>query len=120
MAFCALKTGRPVFQQYSREEEFISCSTRKPMRVTVKLGAKKDGKNRIRMDQLKLGEKVESEQAIDAPLELALTIMTDAQFNWCVNTMVAYVAQMAQDLEAGAPPPSFSWPHLPPPAGSES
>ncbi len=37
-----------------------------------------DGKNRIRMDQLKLGEKVESEQAIDAPLELALTIMTDA------------------------------------------
>ena len=43
VAFCAWKTGRPVFQQYSREEEFVSCSTRKPMRVTVKLGAKKDG-----------------------------------------------------------------------------
>lgn len=44
VAFCAWKTGRPVFQQYSREEEFLSCSTRKPMRITVKLGAKKDGK----------------------------------------------------------------------------
>ncbi len=44
VAFCAWKTGRPVYQQFSREEEFISCSTRKPMRVTVKLGARKDGK----------------------------------------------------------------------------
>ncbi len=44
VAFCAWKTGRPVYQQYSREEEFIACSTRKPMRVSVKLGAKKDGK----------------------------------------------------------------------------
>lgn len=37
-----------------------------------------EGKNRIRMDQLKLGEKVASDKAIDAPLELALSIMTDA------------------------------------------
>lgn len=44
VAFCAWKTGRAVFQQYSREEEFMSCSTRKPMRVRVKLGARKDGK----------------------------------------------------------------------------
>jgi putative selenate reductase molybdopterin-binding subunit len=43
VAFCAWKTGRPVFQQYTREEEFIGNSTRKPMRMTVKLGAKKDG-----------------------------------------------------------------------------
>ena len=44
VAFCAWKTGRPVFQQYSREEEFIACSTRKPMRIRVKLGAKRNGK----------------------------------------------------------------------------
>ncbi|ORC34016.1 molybdopterin-dependent oxidoreductase Mo/Fe-S-binding subunit [Marispirochaeta aestuarii] len=43
-AFCAWKTGRAVFHQYSREEEFIANSTRKPMRITVKLGAKKDGR----------------------------------------------------------------------------
>ena len=44
VAFCAWKTGRPVFQQYTREEEFIANSSRKPMRMTVKLGAKKDGR----------------------------------------------------------------------------
>ncbi len=44
VAFCAWKTGRPVFQQYSREEEFTGCSTRKPMRITVKLGAEMNGK----------------------------------------------------------------------------
>ena len=43
VAFCAWKTGRPVFEQYTREEEFIANSTRKPMRITVKLGAKRDG-----------------------------------------------------------------------------
>ena len=44
VAFCAWKTGRPVFQQYSREEEFTACSTRKPMRITVKLGAARNGR----------------------------------------------------------------------------
>jgi putative selenate reductase molybdopterin-binding subunit len=43
VAFCAWKTGRSVFQQYTREEEFVANSSRKPMRITVKLGAKKDG-----------------------------------------------------------------------------
>lgn len=37
-------SARPVFYQYTRREEFISCSTRKPMRVRVKLGATKEGK----------------------------------------------------------------------------
>lgn len=44
VGFCAWKTGRPVYHQFSREQEFISNSSRKPMRITVKLGAKKDGK----------------------------------------------------------------------------
>jgi putative selenate reductase molybdopterin-binding subunit len=42
-AWAAWTTARPVFHQYTRKEEFISCSTRKPMRIRVKLGAKKDG-----------------------------------------------------------------------------
>ena len=36
-------TGKPVFYRNTREEEFIANSTRHPMRVTVKMGAKKDG-----------------------------------------------------------------------------
>ena len=44
LALAALKTGRPVKLELTREEQFISTSTRHPMRVTVKAGADKDGK----------------------------------------------------------------------------
>jgi putative selenate reductase molybdopterin-binding subunit len=43
-AFATYSTGRSIFHQFSRKEEFESCSTRKPMKIKVKLGAKKDGK----------------------------------------------------------------------------
>ena len=43
-AFATWKTGKPVFYQFTREEEFIGCSTRHPMKIKVKLGATKDGK----------------------------------------------------------------------------
>jgi putative selenate reductase molybdopterin-binding subunit len=42
-AYATWKTGFPVFYQFTREEEFIACSTRHPMTISVKLGAKKDG-----------------------------------------------------------------------------
>lgn len=42
-ALAALKTGRPVKWEMTREEEFIATSTRHPMRVEVKLGARRDG-----------------------------------------------------------------------------
>jgi CO/xanthine dehydrogenase Mo-binding subunit/aerobic-type carbon monoxide dehydrogenase small subunit (CoxS/CutS family) len=44
LALAAIKTGRPVKFELTREEQFISTSTRHPMRVTVKAGADKDGK----------------------------------------------------------------------------
>jgi len=36
-------TGQPIYYRNTREEEFIANSTRHPMRMTVKMGAKKDG-----------------------------------------------------------------------------
>jgi putative selenate reductase molybdopterin-binding subunit len=42
-AWCTWVTGRPVHFRFSREEEFIASRTRHPMRVKVKLGAKRDG-----------------------------------------------------------------------------
>jgi probable selenate reductase molybdenum-binding subunit len=49
-AFATLKTGRPARMLYSREEEFVSSRTRHPMKITVKIGAKKDGTfNSIKM-----------------------------------------------------------------------
>jgi CO/xanthine dehydrogenase Mo-binding subunit/aerobic-type carbon monoxide dehydrogenase small subunit (CoxS/CutS family) len=44
LALAALKTGRPVKLEFTREEQFISTSTRHPMRVTVKAGADRHGK----------------------------------------------------------------------------
>ncbi len=44
LALAALKTGRPVKLEFTREEQFIAASTRHPMRVTVKAGADKDGR----------------------------------------------------------------------------
>ena len=39
----ALKTGRPVKWEFTRSEQFTSATTRHPMKITIKLGAKKDG-----------------------------------------------------------------------------
>jgi putative selenate reductase molybdopterin-binding subunit len=44
LALAALKTGRPVKLEFTREEQFIATSTRHPMRVTVKAGADTNGK----------------------------------------------------------------------------
>ncbi|NBK21619.1 MAG: molybdopterin-dependent oxidoreductase Mo/Fe-S-binding subunit, partial [Spirochaetia bacterium] len=36
-------TGQPIYYRNTRQEEFVANSTRHPMRMTVKMGAKKDG-----------------------------------------------------------------------------
>jgi hypothetical protein len=42
-ALAALKTGKPVKIEFTREEQFIAATTRHPMKVNVKIGAKHDG-----------------------------------------------------------------------------
>jgi CO/xanthine dehydrogenase Mo-binding subunit/aerobic-type carbon monoxide dehydrogenase small subunit (CoxS/CutS family) len=42
-ALATLKTGRPVQLEYTREEQFFGSTTRHPMTVRVKVGAKRDG-----------------------------------------------------------------------------
>lgn len=39
--------------------------------------ARLQGNNKVRIEQMKLGEKVDSEQALDIPLKLALALLTD-------------------------------------------
>jgi putative selenate reductase molybdopterin-binding subunit len=43
VALAALKTGKPVKLEFTREEQFIAATTRHPMRVRVKIGASRDG-----------------------------------------------------------------------------
>ncbi len=42
-AWATFTTGRSVFYKFSREEEFIGATVRHPMRITVKMGARRDG-----------------------------------------------------------------------------
>jgi hypothetical protein len=51
------------------------------LNLDVRYGLKNnqlEGHNQIVIDQLKLGEKIESEQAVDLPIQLALALLTDA------------------------------------------
>jgi putative selenate reductase molybdopterin-binding subunit len=43
-AYLTWTTGRSILFRYSREEDFIASSTRHPMKIKVKLGAKKNGR----------------------------------------------------------------------------
>ncbi|KAB1072434.1 molybdopterin-dependent oxidoreductase [Methylobacterium planeticum] len=43
VALAVLRTGRPVRWELTRQEQFIGTTTRHPMRVRVKLGARRDG-----------------------------------------------------------------------------
>jgi hypothetical protein len=43
VSLAALRMGRPVKLEFTREEQFIGATTRHPMRTKVKIGAKRDG-----------------------------------------------------------------------------
>ena len=44
VALAAIKTGQPVKLEFTREEQFVAATTRHPMRVRVKAGARRDGR----------------------------------------------------------------------------
>jgi putative selenate reductase molybdopterin-binding subunit len=44
VALAVLKTGQPVKLEFTREEQFIGATTRHPMRVRIKAGARNDGR----------------------------------------------------------------------------
>ena len=44
VALAVLRTGRPVKLELTRAEQFSATTTRHPMRVTVKIGARRDGR----------------------------------------------------------------------------
>jgi putative selenate reductase molybdopterin-binding subunit len=43
VTLAVLATGRPVYLEFTREEEFTAATTRHPMEVTVRAGATRDG-----------------------------------------------------------------------------
>jgi putative selenate reductase molybdopterin-binding subunit len=52
-AYATWVTRRPVLYKYTREEEFIASRTRHPMKIKIRLGAKRDGRlTAVKMDLL--------------------------------------------------------------------
>lgn len=43
VAHLTIATGRPVYYEYTRQEEFVAARSRHPMRIRMKTGVKKDG-----------------------------------------------------------------------------
>jgi putative selenate reductase molybdopterin-binding subunit len=43
VALAVLRTGRPVKLEYTRQEQFSASTSRHPMRISVKVGARRDG-----------------------------------------------------------------------------
>ena len=44
VTLAVLKTGQPIKLEFTREEQFIGATTRHPMRVRIKAGARRDGR----------------------------------------------------------------------------
>jgi putative selenate reductase molybdopterin-binding subunit len=44
VALAVIKTGAPIKLEFTREEQFIGATTRHPMRVRIKAGARRDGR----------------------------------------------------------------------------
>lgn len=65
-------------------------------------GGKLQGENQIVLNQLKLGKKVESPDAIDAPLELAIALMQDSKG----------VIDLGLPIRGNLDDPEFSYGHL--------
>lgn len=110
-AFATWVTGRSVLYRYNREEEFIASRTRHPMKVRIKLGAKKDGKlTAIKMD-LKANTGPYGAHCLTVPMNacsksLPLLLVDNVKFN--VTTFYSNIPPCGAYQGYGAPQGSFA------------
>ncbi|RKX93106.1 MAG: molybdopterin-dependent oxidoreductase Mo/Fe-S-binding subunit [Spirochaetes bacterium] len=110
-AYATYKTGKPVFYQYSRKEEFESCSTRKGMKITVKLGAKKDGKLTAVYMDLKANEGPYGAHALTVPMNAcskSLPLFLCDNFKFDVHSYYTNTAPTGAYQGYGAPKGSYA------------
>lgn len=110
-AYATYKTGKPVFYQYSRKEEFESCSTRKGMKIKVKLGAKKDGKLTAVYMDLKANEGPYGAHALTVPMNAcskSLPLFLCDNFKFDVHSYYTNTAPTGAYQGYGAPKGSYA------------
>jgi len=110
-AYLTWITGRPIFQRFTREEEFIASRTRHVMNVRIKLGARKDGRlTAIYMD-LKANTGPYGAHCLTVPMNacskaLPLFLCDNMGFN--VTTYYSNIAPTGAYQGYGAPKGSFA------------
>jgi putative selenate reductase molybdopterin-binding subunit len=109
--YLAWKTGRGVFFRYSRSEEFAASRTRHLMEVTVKLGAKKDGKLTAVLMKLDADTGPYGQHCLTVPMNaisksLPLVLCENARFE--VKSYYTNLAPAGAYQGYGAPKGSFA------------
>src|SRR6266566_5192384 len=99
LALAAIKTGRPVKLELTREEQFISTSTRHPMRIAVKAGA--DGNGRLTALQLDVLSNTGAYGNHAAPVLFHACGESIGVYN-CPNKKVDAVAAYTNTVPSGA------------------
>ena len=110
-AYATYITGRAVFYKYTRKEEFEAASTRKPMKITVKLGAKKDGKLTAMQMDLKANTGPYGAHALTVPMNacsksLPLFLCDNVRFD--VTVAYSNISPTGAYQGYGAPKGSFA------------
>ncbi len=110
-AYATYKTGRAIFHQYSRKEEFESCSTRKGMKIRVKLGAKMNGKLTAVYMDLKANEGPYGAHALTVPMNAcskSLPLFLCDNFRFDVHAYYTNTAPTGAYQGYGAPKGSYA------------
>lgn len=110
-AYATWVTGRPVLFRLTREEEFIASRTRHPMKVRVKLGAKKNGKlTAIKMD-LKANTGPYGAHCLTVPMNAcskSLPLLLCDHVKFTVTTFYSNIPPAGAYQGYGAPQGSFA------------
>ena len=110
-AYLTWVTGRPIYQRFTREEEFIACRTRHVMKVRVKLGAKKDGTLTAVYMDLKANTGPYGSHCLTVPMNAcskALPLFLCDNIGFEVTTYYSNIAPTGAYQGYGAPKGSFA------------
>lgn len=110
-AYCTWVTGRSILFRYDRTEEFIASRTRHPMKIRIKLGAKRDGRLTAVLMDLKANTGPYGSHCLTVPMNacsksLPLFLCDNVQFH--VTTYYSNIPPTGAYQGYGAPQGSFA------------
>lgn len=110
-AYLTWKTGRAIFQKFTRKEEFIASRTRHVMKIKVKLGAKKDGRLTAVFMDVKANTGPYGSHCLTVPMNAcskSLPLFLCDNMGFKVTTYYSNIAPTGAYQGYGAPKGSFA------------